>query len=357
MTCKQGGGAAGPARRWSESGMPTILLADIGGTNARFAYLRPAGLDAPQRVPTSASPSIEAALTRFLAGSSAPPPDMLVIAGAGPVRDRRIAMSNAAWIIDAAEIARATGIARVELVNDFAAQAWALPDLPAPALVAIGGTARAGARHAPLAVMGPGTGFGLALLAGTGAQEQVVVTEGGHATLAAHSEAEADVLAALRARLGRVSVERVMSGPGLVALHGELARRAGLVPPPGLQASGIIDAALAAEARAAAGPDARAPEETLAVQAVSMFCGWLGSVAGDIVLTTGATGGVYLAGGVSLHLAAHLGRSAFRGRFEDKGRMAALLREVPVFAITHPDPAFLGLARLARSRLGPSPGH
>ncbi|MEJ0047686.1 MAG: glucokinase [Rhodospirillales bacterium] len=243
----------------------------------------------------------------------------------------RLHMTNANWTLDAAELARELAANSVELINDFAAQAWALPALPADCLRAIGGGAAE--PGAPQAVIGAGTGFGMAVRAGSGERELVIVTEGGHASLAAGSETEDAVLRGLRSKYAHVSVERVLSGPGLAELYRQLARLGG-APDEGLTTPDIV---------------ARGLDGSCAISrsALDMFCGWLGSVAGNIALTTGALGGVYLAGGVVTHFLDFLAASAFRARFEAKGRMAGYLSAVPTFCVTHPDPAFLGLARYA----------
>jgi glucokinase len=308
---------------------PTTLLADIGGTNARFAILCDGMVGEPEHFATRDYASPIMAIRSYLATISAAPPARAVIAAAGPVKHGHVHMTNADWTLDAAELARELHLESVELINDFAAQAWAVPALPADALRAIGGgVAEPGG---PQAVIGAGTGFGMAVRAGAPGLETIIVTEGGHATLAADNEMEDAVLRNLRARFGHVSVERVFSGPGLVDLYRQLALHAGV----------------AATARDTAEIVALGLAGTCSVSraTLEMFCGWLGGAAGDIALTTGAVGGVYLAGGVVLHFLDFLAASTFRQRFEAKGRLTGYVAAIPTLCVTHRDPAFLGLTR------------
>jgi glucokinase len=320
------------AKSLAEPSQPPTLLADIGGTNARFAILADGELGQPRHFDAAAYPTALDAMRDFLRDlPQAAQPSSAVLAAAGPVQAGRIHLTNSKWLLDTNELARELHLKSVDLINDFAAQGWALPAL-APADVRQFGGGQAAA-DTPQAVLGAGTGFGLAVRAPSGGNETIIVTEGGHVTLAAENDAEDAVLRGLRAQHGHVSVERVLSGPGLVALYAELARQAG-----------DADTERTAPAIVAHGVAGDCPRS---VATLKMFCGWLGSVAGNIALTTGARGGVYLSGGVVARFLDFLAASTFRDRFEAKGRMTPYLQAIPVFAITHPDPAFLGLARFA----------
>lgn len=311
------------------------LLADIGGTNARFALLPAEGPPQPlATLQVAAYPDPAAAIRSALDGRS--PPPLAVLALAGPVHRTPVTLTNAAWRFDPPAIAQSTGIARIELVNDFAAQAWAIPAFGPEDLAPLGGGAPVDG--AARAILGAGTGLGTAaFLPGSGAADaRVLAGEGGHATLAAASDREAAVLARLRARYGRVSSERVLSGPGLAALAGALAQAHAAATPPEDPADVI-----------AAG---RAGDPVCA-EALQLFVEMLGGYAGDLALILGAWGGVYLSGGVPPRLQPELEAGAFRDRFEAKGRFADELRRVPVGLVVRPDPAFLGVAELAR-RLG-----
>jgi glucokinase len=188
-----------------------------------------------------------------------------------------------------------------------------------------------------MAVMGPGTGFGLAALASDGDAEVVLVTEGGHATLPAENRREDAIIQELRARHPHVSIERALSGPGLVELYEAIAA-VDHATVPARSGAEIVAHALAG--------DCGTSRATL-----EAFCGFLGSVAGNAALTLGALGGLFIAGGIVPRFTEFLRQSAFRARFEAKGRLAPYLARIPTAVIVHQEPAFVGLARLAR-RLG-----
>ncbi len=318
--------------------MTTTLLADIGGTNARFALLADGTIGPPHRVRLDAYAGIAEAIAGFLAAQrGTAPPHAALLAVAGPVAGNRVHMTNRGWWVDGAAIAAALGIPAVRVVNDFAALAWSLPRLgPADLLPLGGGTGEAGA---PLAVLGPGTGLGVGAFLPGGAlpggvlPARALVTEGGHASLATHDPREAAVVEWLRSRHGHVSAERALSGPGIGNLHAALAALDGLAPPP-RDAAAIVAAALAGEC-------------ALCQAALAMFCAMLGSVAGDLALLYGARGGVFVAGGVCPRFPAFLAASAFRARFEAKGRFGEWLAPVPAWLVTRPDAAMLGLAAMA----------
>jgi len=306
---------------------PTLLLADIGGTNARFTLLRGGATTPLVAMRLDDFTSIEAAIAHYLGAQSlATPPDGALLAVAGPVQGNSVRLTNRGWQVGGAGITARLGIPRVRVLNDFEALAWALPALAPADLVAIGPALPADP-NAPMAVLGPGTGLGVgAFLPGSKQQlGRVLPAEGGHASLAAGDDQEAAVIALLRRRHGHVSAERILSGPGLVALHEALAELHGQ-PAPGLTAAEITAGAPA----------------TLA-----MFCAMLGSFAGNVALTFGARGGVFLGGGILPRLPAALAASAFRARFEAKGRLSPYLAAIPTWLITRPDAALVGLANLA----------
>lgn len=325
------------------------LVADIGGTNARFALAEP-GPERPDVSPpsiylTADHPSMEDALRAFLDASGRPRLSGVAACAAGPVEggdgEALIRMTNCPWEVSLGGLARVTGVAAPRLMNDFAALALSVPALRRQELHAVGPD-RAGRAGAPVAILGAGTGLGISSLVFDGAHEIPVPGEGGHADLPPATPREMEVLARLQAKYGHVSVERVLSGPGLVALHAALCEIEGrtaerLMPP---------DIARRAQERG----------DALAAEAVALFCGWLGAVAGNLALTLGAEGGIYIGGGIVpgwIESAPGLFDEArFRARFEDKGRMSPLLARIPVFVILRKDAALLGLARaaLARSR-------
>ncbi|MBN9539462.1 MAG: glucokinase [Reyranella sp.] len=315
------------------------ILADIGATNARFALLVDSAIVVSETyaVADYASP-IEAARA-FLAGpATGHAPTQALIAAAGPVERGRIALTNAAWVVDPERIRDGLNLADVQVLNDFEALGWALPALRPDDIATLGPPSAAGA--GTMAVMGPGSGFGLAAMAFGMTGEAVLVTEGGHATLSSENRREDTILVALRKQLHHVSIERVLSGSGLMHLFHAIARVDGKTVPE-RDSSEIVAHALAG--------DCDVSRETL-----ELFCAFLGSAAGNIALTLGARGGVFIAGGIAPRFVDFLRRSAFRERFEAKGRMSTYLAQIPTAVIVHATPAFIGLAHLAKVRSRPS---
>lgn len=268
-------------------------------------------------------------LAHGLAAVGAIRPNRALLAVAGPVKAGQATLTNRGWVFDAASLASTLGLARVTVVNDFLALATALPALRGNDLLDLGGGP--GEPTGPRVVIGPGTGLGVAALL---PPNLPLATEGGHATLPAHSPREAAVIALLRDRFGHVSAERCLSGPGLENLHQALRTLDGAGADP-------RDAATIAEA---------ATQGTcpFCEEALRMFCAMLGGVAGDQALSHGATGGVFVAGGILPRLQGFLRASGFRARFEAKGRFRDWLAAVPTALILRPHPALLGLATLAR---------
>jgi glucokinase len=321
-----------------------VLVADIGGTNARFALAHPMGsgieIGPVMTFRTAEQESFDDALQRFLSASDRLPLSGVAACAAGPVEGKgdaaRIDLTNCPWEVSVAALRRATGIEKPILVNDFAAVALAVPALAPHELHAVG-PALSPVAHAPAGLLGAGTGLGMSAIVFGGGAEIPLAGEGGHADLAANSAREAEVIAYLRARHGHVSVERVLSGPGLAALYEALCALGGLtankIAPP--------DIATRAHRR----------EDSVAVEAVQLFCGFLGAVAGNLALMLGARGGIYIGGGIVPGWLAHhpglFDEALFRARFEAKGRMSHWLARVPVFVIRRDDTALLGLARAA----------
>jgi glucokinase len=308
-----------------------VLLADIGGTNVRFALY---GGDAAVQVsanPVADYPDPLNAIRAFLAANRhGRDVRHALLAVAGPVKGGRTALTNHAWEIDAEAIRKALGFSSVSLINDFEATAWAIPRLAPAEVVAIGaGTAEP---EQPIAVLGPGTGLGIACLVQGAGSPLVIASEGGHATLAAADNREAAVIAVLRKRFGHVSVERALSGDGLVNLYRAIAAVDGTVVPE-RHAAGVTEAALAD-----ACPASRA--------ALDMFCAMLGGVAGDVALMFGARRGVYVAGGIVPRFPEYVARSDFRRRFEAKGRFAGYLKAIPTAIVIDPSPVLRGLEAL-----------
>ena len=312
------------------------LLADIGGTNARFALAQGGRLGPIVHLAVADFPGPAAAIRTFLSEHARARPKMAVLAVAGPVEGppgaERVHLTNGTWVVSAAALRTAFGLRMVRIVNDFAAIAWAVPRLAPRHLVTIG--AGRAVRRAPVAVLGPGTGLGMAAYLPDPRHPAVLVTEGGHATMPAVDEREARLIAHLRAEVGHVSIERVLSGGGIEHLYGAIGAVEGLSAPVRDVAT-ITGHALAGDC-------------ALCVRTLETFCAMLGTVAGNVALTYGARGGVLFAGGIVPRFVDFLARSAFRSRFEAKGRMSAYVRAIPTRVVIHPDPAFLGLMELLR---------
>jgi glucokinase len=223
------------------------------------------------------------------------------------------------------------GVSRLVVINDYEALALALPTLEDGELMWLGGGP--GVAAANRAVLGPGTGLGVAGLMRIGDAWRPVVGEGGHVSLAAQDDLESDALRVLRRQFGHVSAERVLSGPGLMNLYRALCEISAIAAD-AIESSEITRRALAGEDR-------------LCALAVERFLGWLGAVAGDVALTLGARGGVYIAGGIVPHLGPAIATSPFRERFESKGRYQPYLAAVPTWLIAGGTDAALRGASLA----------
>lgn len=313
----------------------TALLADIGGTNARFALAEGPRIGPVRRFRVADFADPSDAIEAFIKSSAARHrPSIAACAVAAPIAGEEAKLTNSDWVISAPRLRARHGLRRVELINDFAALAWAVPALGPDQLYDLGGGS--GDRTAPSVVIGPGTGLGTAVYLPDGGRPRVLAGEGGHATMAPHDDWESTILARLRARFGHVSAERVLSGPGLENLYHTIAELQGAAAP-ALEASEIT-----AQAIAGGSPVSRA--------ALESFCAMLGSFAGNVALTVGGRAGVYIAGGIAPHIADQLAASPFRSRFEDKGRFNLYLSEIPAKIVMHPDPAFLGLAEFLRQQ-------
>jgi len=312
------------------------LLGDIGGTHARFAVLANGRISKVTTLEVAdysgPYPAMEAFLGRHAAGRKI---DQACLAIAGWIEGGRATLTNGNWTLDTAEMCRSFKFKSATLVNDFEAISWSLPHLR-PADLHYLGSPKKFSERAPMAAMGPGTGLGVGYVIPEGESWRAVASEGGHATLAAGTDREAEVIAWLRERHGHVSGERALSGDGLINLYEAIAALDGRDVPP-LSAAEIADAALSRR-----NPTAKA--------ALEMFCAFLGVVAGNLALIVGARGGVYVSGGIVPRFPDFVAKSQFRRRFEGKGRLSHYLEVIPAAVILHPNPAMVGLAAL----LGPA---
>ena len=311
------------------------LLGDVGGTNARFGWQANAdsGIEHVLVLPCAAHETLEAAIRTYLELKSLPMPRTGALGIANPITGDVIRMTNHHWSFSISEMQRSLGLQQLNVINDFTALALALPSIATDNLVQVGGTVAEA--YAPKALIGAGTGLGVSGLMPTDANDHwvAIAGEGGHVTLAAQTESEYRVIELIRQRYGHVSAERVLSGQGLVDLY--LALRQ-------MQKQQPVDVAGAAEITAWALQN----KDPLALQSIDMFAGFLGSVTGDLALTLGARGGVYLGGGIVPRWLGWFETSQFRERFEAKGRFNAYLKDIPVWVINAAEsPALLGAAR------------
>lgn len=312
------------------------FIADIGGTNARFALASDQGITDIAFYPASEHPRLVGAMAGYLdALPQDRRPGKAVIAVACPVFGDVIAFTNSPWTFDRKQLAADAGFLQLTIINDFEAQARSLALLSDADILAIGGGKAVAS--APKAVLGPGTGLGVAsLVPDINGGWRVIAGEGGHVTMAARTDREASVLAAIRDRQPQgpdhVSAEKVLSGFGLQNIYWALCQLDGQhwddMSPKDISAMAASGAQSSAE------------------EALRLFSAFLGTAASDLALTLGARGGVYIAGGIVPALGPAFDRQIFRQRFEDKGRFKDYLAPIPTNLITHPYPGLLGLSAM-----------
>jgi glucokinase len=310
------------------------LVGDIGATNARFALVEPDGTTSPARVyALSDYPSLADAIDAYLAEEPPPMrPAQAVLAVASPVTGDQVALTNYTWTFSVEALCRHLGLKRLRVINDFAATALAIPHLAEADRVQIGpGTPES---NSPVGIIGPGTGLGVGVLVPTPADALAIAGEGGHVTMTPADAQESAILDLMRGRYDHVSAERLLSGPGLVNLYNTLCELAGSPAAPFTPAQ-ITSPRIWNE-------DARTREAT------TIFCAMLGTIAGNLALTLGARGGIYIAGGIVPTLGEFFAQSDFRRRFEAKGRMRDYLATIPTYVIVRPLPALLGATALLR---------
>ncbi|HEX8624083.1 MAG TPA: glucokinase [Allosphingosinicella sp.] len=314
--------------------MTEIVAIDIGGTHARFALAEVAAGRVLQlgdvcTLRTADHEGLESAWEAFGASVGRGLPAAAAIALAGPAGGEALKLTNSDWVIRPASIPSGLGAERLTIVNDFGAVAHAVARLDDEHFGFLCGPDRPLPEEGVISIVGPGTGLGIAQLLRRGGGYHVVETEGGHFNFAPLDSLEDRILARLRTRYGRVSVERIASGPGLANLYEALAAIEGGEP-------SLSDERALWHA-------AMAGEDPLAAAALDRFCLSLGAVAGDIALVQGAQA-VAIGGGLGLRLAGRLPRSGFCERFVAKGRFEQRMRDMPVRIITHPQPGLFGAA-------------
>jgi glucokinase len=308
------------------------LLADIGGTNARFAWRSSpdASLEHIEILQCIEYSSIYEAIDSYLSNLGDRVPAACAIAIAGPVTGDEVAMTNHQWTFSASALKQYLGTSELLVLNDFTALALALPSVQEEHLRQVGGGHRKSG--AAMALIGPGTGLGVSgLVPITGKNQYVPLpSQGGHVSVAPQSDDEFRAIERLRQRYGHVSIEDVASGRGLLALHGALCEVWGEPEPDPVTPAQLLSVAAA-------------QWDGLARKAVDMFCGFLGAAAGDLALTLCARGGVFIGGGLVPRFGTLFDTSPFRRRFEEKGRFRPYLQEISTFVIVAPvSPALAG---------------
>ncbi len=311
------------------------LVGDIGGTNARFGFISP-GEQRPSplaRYLVADFATFDDVLSRLLKdwqalGLPEGGPAKTCLAVAAPPHLNTISFTNSPWRFDRALLKTYLAQSSIDIINDFAAVGYALTALEAGDVEQVGaGTSQA---HQPMVALGPGTGTGVATVVFDTMRQPVVVQgEGGHVDFAPITDMEFDVLRRLRARFGRVSIERLLCGAGIVNIYQALTEIRGQP----VEFSSPTDIGVAAQR-----------DNPLAAEAMAMFFAVLGSSAGNLALITGAMGGVFIAGGIAPQYIDLLRRSDFRARFLAKGRFADYNTNIGTFVITHEDPGLLGAA-------------
>ncbi|MBB3033837.1 glucokinase [Alteriqipengyuania lutimaris] len=313
-----------------------IVAVDIGGTHARFVI---ASFDAegtitlgePVTLKTEDHASFQTAWEDFGSMQEGDLPRAVAIAVAGPVGGEVIRFTNNPWLIRPALVKSKLNVDAFTIVNDFGAVGHAVARAQDSDFLHLTGPDQPLASEGTISIVGPGTGLGVAQIYRDGhGGYRVQATEGGHIDFAPHDMIEDAILARLRKRHNRVSVERVVSGPAIVDIYATLAR---------MESRGVIE-----EDDRTIWQAGMSGEDSLAAAAVDRFCLSLGSVAGDIALAQGGFGGVVIAGGLGYRIRDTLAQSGFAERFQAKGRFQTLMSTIPVKIITHPQPGLFGAA-------------
>ncbi len=317
------------------------LLADIGGTNARFALEAAPGLvDQIEVLPCADYPTLAHALKAYLAlpavsGAIVAPLRYAALAIANPITGDLVRMTNHHWEFSIEALRLECGFQTLVVANDFTALARALPHLTPDQKVQIGGGKPV--PNTPLGLVGAGTGLGVSGLIPCKSSWTALLSEGGHVTFSPANPTEIAVLEFAWREFDHVSAERFLSGDGIELLYRALSSLGGQAGP-GLDAPEISRRALSGEC-------------ALCVRVVDMFCGMLGTVAGNLAITLGAQGGIYIGGGIVPRLGELFAKSSFRSRFEQKGRFVHYLAAVPTFVITAKYPAFVGVSAILAEKL------
>lgn len=309
------------------------LIADIGGTNARFAYVGKNGIEHIEVLQCDDYPGLTEAAQAYLTKHNHTV-QRAVFSVAAPVLGDEIRMTNNAWVMSQSKIKKDLGLTSLQMINDFKAVAYGVPLLTAKDYYQLGtGTAQ---KNMPIGIIGPGTGLGVAAVVFDENGKPIpVTTEGGHVTMCANTQREWDIIAQLKKEKYRhVSAERLVSGKGIVNLYQAICALDG-IPATLTDPSDITKGGL----------DKSCPA---CVETLDLFADFLGTLAGNVALSMGTFGGVYIAGGIVTKLGKWFDTSRFRESFMNKGRYHEYLSNIPTFVITHPFPGFIGLEGLVQ---------
>jgi len=323
-----------------------ILAGDIGGTNARLAYFQPQNghfqLVSERVFPSREHKGLGEIVTRFL-DETGTRPEAACFGIAGPVRNGRVETSNLPWVIEQSVLANQVHLAATLLINDLEAIAWGMGALRTDDLVTL--NPGAGSVAGNQAVVAPGTGLGEAGLFWDGNRHHVFACEGGHTDFAPQGDLQIDLLRFLTKRIGHVSYERILSGPGLVNVYEFLCDRGS-----GKETAELATAIKTGDPAAAISKAALSGKDPLATQALDLWISVYGAEASNLALKIMSTGGMFLAGGISPKILPRLKESIFMTAFLDKGRMRPLVESMPVHVVTNEKVGLLGAARCAAVR-------
>lgn len=312
------------------------LVGDVGGTNARLALcdVSNGSISQTKTFSTSDFQSLEDVIRHYLSEQS--PVKSACIAIACPVKDDWIEMTNHHWAFSTQEMRQNLGLEHLEVINDFTAVSMAIPMLSDSDVIQFGGNKAVDGK--PIAIYGAGTGLGVSHLVHVDKRWVSLPGEGGHVDFSCGTEEEDMIMNVLRAERGRVSAERVLSGKGLVNIYRAIVISDKRTPET-LQPQDVTERALAGSCT-----DCR--------RALSLFCVIMGRFGGNLALTLGTFGGVYIAGGIVPRFLEFFKASGFRAAFEDKGRFRSYVQDIPVYLITHDQPGLLGAGAHIRQYLG-----
>jgi glucokinase len=320
-----------------------ILAGDIGGTHARLAYFQSHNghlhLVSERVFPSREHTELGEIVSQFLNDSNTRP-EAACFGIAGPVRNGRVETSNLPWVIEQSRLAEQIHLPATLLINDLEASAWGIAALAAGDFVALNRVS--GSAVGNQAVIAPGTGLGEAGMFWDGTRHRVFACEGGHADFGPQGDLQIELLRFLKARFGHVSYERILSGPGLVNVY-EFLRESGC----GKESAAFAAALKQGDPAAVISRAALEGSETLAVKALDLWITVYGAEAANLALKVMATGGLFLAGGITPKILAKLTGPLFMKSFLEKGRLRSLLEAIPVQVVTNEKAGLLGAARCA----------